>query len=82
MTEAIPFCFMQGYEHCVAEDIIPRTKIFDAEQVIEDFGAYRRNKGKVKAPKCRKCAFYARCEGPWREYPQLFGWDEFIPRTA
>jgi len=81
MTEAIPYCFMKGYEHCVAEEIIPHTRIFDAEQVIDDFGAYRRNGGKVKGPKCRECFFYAKCEGPWREYPQLFGWDEFMPRT-
>ena len=20
------------------------------------------------------------CEGPWREYPEHFGWDEFVAR--
>ena len=82
MTEAIPYCFMQGYEDCVAEEVIPKTRIFDAEQVIEDFGDYRKTQGKAKAPRCRKCFFFRKCEGPWKEYPELFGWDEFIPRKA
>ena len=80
MTEAIPYCFMKGYEDCVAEEIIPDTRIFDAETVIKDFGKYRRETGKVKTARCRKCSYYARCEGPWKEYPELFGWEEFIPR--
>ncbi|MDA8242885.1 MAG: radical SAM protein [Elusimicrobia bacterium] len=79
MTEAIPYCFMGGYEEYVAETIIPRTKIFDAGTVIEDFGKYRLNEGKAKGPKCPSCAFFGRCEGPWREYPELFGWGEFVP---
>ena len=79
MTEAIPYCFMSGYEDFVAERIIPRTKIYDAGTVIEDFGLYRQNEGKLKGPKCRGCAYFARCEGPWREYPELFGWGEFVP---
>ncbi|OGR43332.1 MAG: hypothetical protein A2X28_00360 [Elusimicrobia bacterium GWA2_56_46] len=80
MTEAIPYCFMKGYEEFVAERIIPETKIFDAGRVIEDFGRYRLSEGKVKGPKCPGCLFFNKCEGPWREYPELFGWGEFIPR--
>ena len=33
-TEAIPFCLMQGYEQCVAEQIIPEGPVFDAEELI------------------------------------------------
>lgn len=79
MTEAIPYCFMKGFEGCVAEEVIPETRIFDAESVIEDFGAYRRNSGKIKSRRCKKCFWYNKCEGPWKEYPALFGWDEFVP---
>ncbi|MBI5238879.1 MAG: radical SAM protein [Elusimicrobia bacterium] len=79
MTEAIPYCFMSGYEDCVAERIIPRTKIFDADLVIEDYTKVRRTEGKSKGPRCPECAHFEACEGPWREYPGLFGWDEFIP---
>lgn len=79
MTEAIPYCFMSGYEDRVAERIIPATKIFDAEIVIEDYTQVRRSQGKAKGPGCPKCAYFESCEGPWREYPEIFGWDEFVP---
>jgi len=82
MTEAIPYCFMSGYEACVAERIIPATKIFDAETVIEDYTSARRNQGKAKGPRCPECAHFQACEGPWREYPEMFGWDEFVPVRA
>jgi len=26
--------------------------------------------------------YFARCEGPWVEYPSLFGWDEICPVEA
>lgn len=82
MTEAIPYCRLRGYEACVAERIIPRTMIFDAETVIADYTAARRDEGKAKGPRCRSCRHFDACEGPWREYPELFGWDEFEPVPA
>lgn len=82
MTEAVPYCFMKGYEVCVAERIIPRTKIFEGHVTIEDYTHHRLVEGKAKGPRCPECAFHAICEGPWREYPEHFGWDEFIPRPT
>jgi len=78
-TEAIPLCLMTGYEEHVAERIIPSTLIFDGERVVDDYTAYRRDEGKAKGPACPPCRSFGLCEGPWREYPQLFGWDEFRP---
>jgi len=79
MTEAIPFCLMAGYEDFVAEQIIPETMVFDADTTIDDYGAYRRDAGKIRGPDCEPCRWYQRCEGPWREYPEMFGWQEFRP---
>ncbi|MCX6746268.1 MAG: radical SAM protein [Candidatus Parcubacteria bacterium] len=79
MTEAIPYCLMQGYEDYIAEKIMPETKIVDAEGVIENFSEYRLNKGKVKREECKICKYFKICEGPWKEYPEIFGWDEFMP---
>ena len=79
MTEAIPYCFMQGYEKYVAEEIIPHTRVYDADRTIKDYTTYRRGVGKVKGEECKKCKYYKVCEGPWKEYPQLFGWEEFKP---
>jgi len=78
-AEAVPFCFLRGYEQCVAEDIMPKTSIYDSNFTVADYGDYRRNSGKEKAAKCRSCKYFSRCEGPWKEYPAIFGWSEFKP---
>ncbi|MBM4354440.1 MAG: radical SAM protein [Deltaproteobacteria bacterium] len=80
VTEAIPFCFMHGFEQCVAERYIPRTKIFDARFVVEDYTEFRLTEGKAHGPRCIECTWFHLCEGPWREYPEKYGWDEFTPR--
>ena len=79
MTEAIPYCLMNGYEAYVAEQIIPRTRIYDADCVIADYTRTRIDEGKSRGPRCVECDWHFKCEGPWREYPELFGWDEFVP---
>jgi len=79
MTEAIPYCFMEGYEEYIAEKVIPESDVFDAGFEVKDYSKYRKNQGKAKGPNCPKCKYYKICEGPWREYPQIFGWDEFKP---
>jgi len=78
-TEAIPFCLMSNFESCVAEQLIPKTRIYDAEITIEDYTVERRDRGKAKHDRCRLCRYDDVCEGPWREYPELFGWDEMVP---
>ncbi|HOX44679.1 MAG TPA: radical SAM protein [Myxococcota bacterium] len=77
MTEAIPYCCMQGRERFIGERIMPATRIFDAEGVIEDYRTYRLAEGKAKGAPCARCTLAARCEGPWREYPERYGWTEF-----
>jgi MoaA/NifB/PqqE/SkfB family radical SAM enzyme len=81
MTEAIPLCFLGGIEHLAAEWIIPRTKIFDAGRIVDDYTEFRLAEGKAKGEVCRRCVHEPRCEGPWREYPEHFGWDEIEPVT-
>ncbi len=78
-TEAVPFCLMKGYEQCVAERVIPEGPVSDADFYIESYGDYRRNEGKAKGPACRACKWFASCEGPWHEYPEMYGWAEFKP---
>ena len=81
-TEAIPFCLMKGYEGCVAESMIPPGSVADADRFIQDYAAYRRDEGKARGPNCPGCRYFATCEGPWREYPALYGWSEFKPVKA
>ena len=79
MVEAVPYCFMEGYERYISEQYIPFTSIIDNKIELADYGAYRKTKGKVKGPQCKKCKYDKICEGPWREYPEIFGWSEFKP---
>lgn len=78
-TEAMPYCFMRGYEQYVSEKNIPKTKVYDLDYTIEDFTIIRKEEAKSKGAVCSHCCRYQLCEGPWREYPELFGWDEFKP---
>jgi len=77
-VEAIPYCFLKGYEECVSDRDIPDTKVFDAN-LVNSLNSWRKSEGKLKGPKCKECKYFQCCEGPWREYPELFGWKEFIP---
>jgi MoaA/NifB/PqqE/SkfB family radical SAM enzyme len=81
MTEAVPLCILtESHRRYAAESIMPRTRIFDAEGVVlDDYSVYRVREGKAKGPPCAECARNAECEGPWREYPERFGWDELSP---
>lgn len=81
MTEAVPFCFMRGMERFVAERIMPETVILDGDHEIDSYADYRWNEGKLHGPPCETCTWRQHCEGPWREYPERFGWAELQPRT-
>ncbi len=81
MTEAVPFCFLRGLERFAAEHVMPATAILDGDRNIASYADYRWNEGKARGPACAACGFFGRCEGPWREYPERFGWEEFVPRA-
>jgi MoaA/NifB/PqqE/SkfB family radical SAM enzyme len=78
-TEAIPPCILPGYEEHLAEWVLPDARIYDAKSILESYARYRLNEGKAKGPRCSSCGWNAVCEGPWREYPDHFGWEEFVP---
>jgi len=80
MAEAMPYCFMRGYEDYVAEKEIPETVIRGKKsQNTDSFTLQRKMYGKVKFAQCRKCAYNNICEGVWKEYPKKFGSKEFVP---
>lgn len=79
MAEAMPFCVMQGYEEYCSEHFIPQTELRDLNSYDKNFEETRKNEGKIKFEKCKRCKWYNICEGPWREYPERFGNEEFQP---
>jgi MoaA/NifB/PqqE/SkfB family radical SAM enzyme len=81
VTEAVPLCFLRGMTDLAVEAAIPPTTVIDLEGVV-DYSDWRVSEGKAKGPPCVSCTERERCEGPWREYPQAFGWAEFRPLLA
>lgn len=79
MAEAMPFCMMSGYEAQVAELHIPPTEIVYDGYVVPDYGEDRMARGKRRFSQCATCRWEPLCEGPWREYPERLGDDEFVP---
>lgn len=79
VTEGIPYCFLRGMEELAVEDDIPHTTVVDLDGQVADYSAWREAEGKSHGPPCDRCARRPQCEGPWREYPAKFGWDEFVP---
>lgn len=77
MAEAMPYCVMKGYENYISEKFIPRSEIRDLNSVTNDWESERKNNGKIKFPQCKKCRYDKLCEGPWKEYPEKRGSDEF-----
>lgn len=80
MAEAVPFCLMQGYERYLSEFYMPPTQLKEVGWQIDDFERVRKLEAKTKFVFCLECKWCAHCEGPWKEYPQLFGQEEFIPQ--
>jgi radical SAM protein with 4Fe4S-binding SPASM domain len=78
MTEALPYCHMDGYERQVGELFSPSGTVYDLT-MQRDFKKWRVTMGKWKGEKCRDCCFFRICEGPWKEYVEKRGDSEFIP---
>jgi radical SAM protein with 4Fe4S-binding SPASM domain len=80
MAEAMPYCLMKGYEDYISEKVIPETEIRGAKhQDTDNFTKARQVHGKSKFPQCSECKHNPVCEGPWREYPEKRGNEEFHP---
>lgn len=81
VVEAVPPCMLRGFEDAVVEEHIPETTVVDLDGNPFAFSDWRRDAGKVKGPPCTSCTRADRCEGPWREYPEKFGWADYVPYT-
>lgn len=79
VTEAVPLCFLRGLWEVAVERHIPRTTVIDLDGVPFDYSEWRPVEGKSHGPPCEQCRVRGECEGPWREYVDRFGWEEFVP---
>lgn len=79
MTEAVPLCFLPGMEELAVERRIPHTTVVDLDGQVLEYSDWRVSSGKAHGAPCTSCSARRECEGPWREYPERFGWEEFLP---
>jgi len=78
-AEAFPFCALsEEYQNNISENHLPDT-FFIEDQELKDFKKLKKNGAKKKGINCQECKFFGKCEGPWCDYSEIFGFDEFIP---
>ncbi|MFA7141758.1 MAG: radical SAM protein [Candidatus Paceibacterota bacterium] len=79
MVEAFPYCTLnKEYHKHIAENFIPETYIFEDSKKT-NFKKMKKQGAKLKGESCKECRFYKKCEGPWSDYAELFGFNEFKP---
>jgi MoaA/NifB/PqqE/SkfB family radical SAM enzyme len=72
-----PMCMLDGYEQ-YSYDLVRGEEVVGASST-EDYYGYERTVYRTKSSRCRQCQLQAVCGGPWREYVDRRGWDEFEP---
>jgi MoaA/NifB/PqqE/SkfB family radical SAM enzyme len=77
-----PFCLVHGYERYLDDIVAPPTfLITDEGDFLPATTEIEKRKLKAKGPNCCRCTFDSVCSGLWREYPEAYGWEEFLPIT-
>lgn len=78
--ETVPFCILPEFPE-MASELIYKFKEVECNQVHEDRFDWNRVRVSIKrkSDKCSSCVFCKYCEGPWCEYVERFGYEEFLP---
>ena len=74
--EAIPPCLLPGSESYCSDIVIRPILVLNSDGSIEKFFT---GQDRSKRSECSECIYDSTCLGPWKEYPEEFGWDEFAP---
>lgn len=77
-VEAIPLCYMIGYEDHVVELGMAKKRVFMDPEKKADF-RYNENRkvlGKIKSKFCDFCPKNNVCEGIWKNYSKIYGVSE------
>jgi MoaA/NifB/PqqE/SkfB family radical SAM enzyme len=78
----VPLCYFQDYLEQISE--LLEVKKFHTEHFAPDFQNYnvedsRKEIGRIKTEKCKKCRLFNECEGIWKEYFKNYGDKELKP---
>lgn len=83
--EAVPFCFLKGFEGRASEISFLQDWLEHRTMEIRQVGERgkdwqgERLSLKRKAVSCKKCRYFFVCEGAWGEYFGFYGTSEFKP---
>jgi len=77
--EAIPFCITGKDKDFFLERYPKNIITVNKFSKTENFTKIMKNESRIKFDDCEKCFFDNVCYGPWREYVELFGTEEFSP---
>jgi MoaA/NifB/PqqE/SkfB family radical SAM enzyme len=67
----VPYCILNNYEKYLIND--------NYEEKLTSFDTSTTFKKKNKSLNCKKCVYFELCEGPYKDYTEIFGWKEFKP---
>ncbi|MGM5483191.1 MAG: radical SAM protein, partial [Nanobdellota archaeon] len=83
-VEAIPICYMNGYERNVVELHMAKERVFLDPESEPDFeyNKNRKEKGKVQSEECSNCKWKNVCEGVWRNYAKIYGLSELKEKAS
>ena len=79
--ETVPFCMMAGYERHVQDLSLSERKGKQLKEIGKDPLDWDKKRKEIKRKfgKCKRCRYCDQCEGPWEEYVDKFGDEEFNP---
>ena len=82
VVEAVPFCFLEEYAGQGEIYLLKENENYlqqYGDEVKERNWSLERACIKRKFPVCAFCRYDLVCEGPWLEYPEHYGEEEFFP---
>jgi len=78
--EAIPLCFLSGYETFASElRLSENTELRDLTHIDKNYTKSRKTRAKRKGPQCSKCKYNLICEGVWDDYVEGYDVSELTP---
>ncbi len=78
----VPLCHFPDHLNQISE--LQEVEQFRTEHIAQDFQNYdvegsRKEIGRLRTDKCKKCRFYGTCEGIWKKYVEIYGDGELKP---
>ncbi len=78
-TLDIPACILGNYSKQMHENEITKERFIITHAFDEIIYGKNYGREKIKSEFCKQCKLFKNCEGVWKEYAKIFGFDELNP---